>query len=295
MSDLGEKVKKSIARYKAFEPPEGYYLADSGGKDSCVIKALAVMAGVKHDSHYRLTSVDPPELVRFVKEKHPDTEIDIPRDADGKQITMWNLIPGKLMPPTRRVRYCCDVLKETSGYGRLTVTGVRWQESENRATNQGGVTVYNPSKEMRENENFSINRQGGVVLNNDNDEARKMVEHCYTKHKTVLNPIIEWRDADIWEFISAEKIPVCELYGEGWKRLGCVGCPLASKRGREREFLRWPTYRAAYIRAFDEMLKARAECGKPTQWQDGLDVFRWWMEYDELPGQIDILEEHHDL
>ena len=142
MSDLAEKVKKSIERIKAFEGlthtysddgTDGYYLAFSGGKDSVVTKALMDMANVKYDAHYRVTSVDPPELVRFIKEKHPDVSIDKPRYSSteknenlrGKQITMWNLIPKKLMPPTRLVRYCCEYLKESGGDGRMTVTGVR--------------------------------------------------------------------------------------------------------------------------------------------------------------------------
>lgn len=83
-----DKVETAIKRIKMFEPEEGYYLCFSGGKDSVVIKALADMAGVKYDAHYSLTSVDPPELVRFIKDEHPDVVIEIPRDKDGKHITM---------------------------------------------------------------------------------------------------------------------------------------------------------------------------------------------------------------
>ena len=112
VSDLNEKVKASIERLKAFEPKDGsgYYLAFSGGKDSVVTKALMDMAGVKYDATYRVTSVDPPELVRFIKEKHPDVKREIPHYKSGpmagKPITMWTLIPYKLMPPTRLARYC---------------------------------------------------------------------------------------------------------------------------------------------------------------------------------------------
>lgn len=125
MSELDEKVKTSIERLKAFEPKngEGYYLAFSGGKDSVVCKALMEMAGVKYDATYRVTSVDPPELVRFIKEKHPDVKREIPHDKDGKPITMWNLIPRKLMPPTRIVRYCCDALKESAADVREVLSG----------------------------------------------------------------------------------------------------------------------------------------------------------------------------
>lgn len=68
MSDLNEKVKASMERMKAFEPQEGYLLAFSGGKDSVALKALADMAGVKYTAHYNVTSVDPPELVRFIRQ-----------------------------------------------------------------------------------------------------------------------------------------------------------------------------------------------------------------------------------
>lgn len=159
------KVEKAIEALKLFEPPEGYYVAFSGGKDSVCIKALCDMAGVKYDAHYRITSVDPPELVRFIKQYHPDVSMDYPRYDDGTVATMWNLIPKKKMPPTRLVRYCCDVLKESGGEGRLCVTGVRWAESRNRKENQGLVTVYKQDKELRQktrnNPNFTETPRGG--------------------------------------------------------------------------------------------------------------------------------------
>lgn len=106
-----DRVQVAIERIQTFEPPDGYYLAFSGGKDSVVIKALADMAEVKYDAHYSLTSVDPPELVQFIK-SFDDVIIDVPKDKDGNRITMWNLIPRKKMPPTRIVRYCCKELKD---------------------------------------------------------------------------------------------------------------------------------------------------------------------------------------
>ena len=120
-----DKVQVAIKRLQLFEPPEGYYIAFSGGKDSCVVKALADMAGVKYDAHYKHTLVDPPELIYFIREHHPDVKIEYPHYQDGTRITMWNLIPKKKIPPTRLVRYCCKFLKESGGEGRFTVTGVR--------------------------------------------------------------------------------------------------------------------------------------------------------------------------
>ena len=293
MSELYEKVKMSIERLKAFEPEEGYYLAFSGGKDSVVCKALLDMAGCKYDATYRVTSVDPPELVRFIKEKHPDVNRVIPRYDDGKPITMWNLIPKKVMPPTRRVRYCCEYLKESGGDGRMVVTGVRWAESANRAKNQGLVTVMGTtSTKDYDSDAFRQNKHGSVILVNDNEDSRRMVEQCYKRHKTTVNPIIDWEDDDVWEFIKANKIPYCSLYDEGMDRLGCIGCPLASTKKRELEFIRWPKYKEAYMRAFKEMLEERERRGRDSKkWTNATDVYNWWMAYDILPGQFNLFEE----
>lgn len=312
MSDLQEKERKAIERLKAFEPPEGYYLAFSGGKDSVVCKALLDAAGAKYDATYRVTSVDPPELVRFIKNVHPDVVREVPfYPADyknpklaGKPISMWNLIPEELMPPTRTMRYCCKRLKESGGDGRMTVTGVRWAESANRKANQGIVTI--PDRNAHKNaifsqkSDFTQTNLGGVVLTNDNAESRRVVEQCYKRHKTNVNPIIDWTDAEVWEFIKANDIPYCGLYNEGFHRLGCIGCPFSRRKGRELEFNRWPKYKNAYLLAFAAMLARRKEKGRPFKIAGAVikdatpeDVFNWWMNYDVLPGQLtfDDLEE----
>ena len=130
-SELKEKERIAIERLKAFEPDEPYYLCYSGGKDSDVIRILAQLAGVKHELHHNLTSVDAPETVRYVK-SIPDMHIDIPHDKDGNRVSMWSLIVKKGIPPTRLMRYCCSELKEKGGEGKLKITGVRAAESANR-------------------------------------------------------------------------------------------------------------------------------------------------------------------
>ena len=302
MSELEQKVKKSIERLKAFEPPEGYYLAFSGGKDSVVCKALLDMSGCKYDATYRVTSVDPPELVRFIKNEHPDVVREVPRYDDGKPITMWNLIPKKKTPPTRLIRYCCQFLKEGGGDGRKMVTGVRWAESTNRKANQGVVTIYKKNRQiindLSNNPDFSLTNRGGVVLTNDNTESRRVIESCYKRAKVSINPIIDWDDLDVWEFIKSNGIKYCSLYDEGFERLGCIGCPMAGTKGREREFLRWPKYKAAYLRAFDKMLQHRKQSGLSAWFKyheaTARDVFNWWMEYDVLPGQMNWFEDFEE-
>ena len=190
---------------------------------------------------------------------------------------MWDLIPRKLMPPTRLVRYCCEVLKETAGRDRWIITGVRWTESVSRKANRG---IYEAN---------SRKASSRVILNNDNDDLRLVTETCSRKNKRTINPIIDWTDEDVWSLLHDRHVQCNPLYCD-FGRVGCVGCPMAGKAGREREFLRWPRYKRLYLDAFARMLMERQRRDKPTVWQDAMDVYRWWMEYDVLPGQMDILE-----
>lgn len=275
------KLEKTIKRIKMFEPEDGYYLAFSGGKDSQCIYHLCKMAGVKFDAHYRVTSVDPPELVRFIKEQYPDVSREVPHDDQGKPITMWNLIPKKKMPPTRIVRYCCSELKESGGNGRITMTGVRWAESANRKKNQGFVTIQGKPKttasKLKEiGANFTKTDKGGVVLNLDNAEERRAVEMCYRTRKTLINPIIDWTDSEVWEFLDEiAKVPHCSLYDDGFKRIGCIGCPMSNNK---KELERYPKIKKAYLRAFDKMLKERKSAGLETEWQNANEVMKWWLK-----------------
>lgn len=255
------KLEVTLERIKAFEPDDGYYLAFSGGKDSQCIYHLCKMAGVKFDAHYRVTSVDPPELVQFIKTQYPDVAREIPRGKDGKAKTMWTLIASNGMPPTRMFRYCCKELKESGGKGRVTMTGVRWSESSNRKKNQGGITIQGKPKttqtKLTKNEiEYKKTERGGVVLNLDNNDNRRAVELCYRTQKTLVNPIIDWTENEVWEFLNeVAKVPHCTLYDEGFTRLGCIGCPMGGRKHMLRGFARYPTYERAYKRAIKKMVE----------------------------------------
>lgn len=242
-----DKVQLAIKRIKAYEPPEGYFLAFSGGKDSVVCKALCDMAGVKYDAHYNVTSVDPPELVRFVK-TFPDVHFDIPHDDDGKPVTMWNLIVKKKFPPLRMMRYCCQELKEGSGAGRFVITGVRWAESTRRSKTRAGLE-------------YGSGQRALLDVDDPDNQEKVMFRFCPAKHKRVLNPIIDWGADDVWEFIHTYKVRYCSLYDEGFKRLGCIGCPMGDIKGMTRGFERWPQYKKLYIRAFERMIREREKAG----------------------------------
>lgn len=284
MGEAHDRVQTAIDRLRNFEPPEGYYLAFSGGKDSQCIYHLAKQAGVKFDANYNVTSVDPPELVRFIKRQYPDVHFDIPHDKNGKPVTMWSLIASQTMPPTRIARYCCAQLKETSGRGRLVVTGVRWSESVRR---------------KNERHLIDIGKKGEQHTNYDNEDTRKMVEQCYLKRRTTLNPIIDWSEEDVWEYLNdVAKVPHCELYDQGFTRLGCIGCPMQPQECILKEFKRWPKYRDNYLRAFVPMLENAKKRGRGKNWETVEDVMRWWIGQENNvkfnENQMEIEEEYDE-
>lgn len=280
----------SAQSLKLYEQP--LVITYSGGKDSDVLLHLAGKSGIPYEVRHSLTTADAPETVWHVRDTFRRLElanvkctIDTHRTTDGGNVTMWNLIPRKLMPPTRIKRYCCEVLKENEGRGRFIATGVRWAESTKRKNNRGMIEVSHRDKNKR------------LILMADNDESRMQFETCQLKGQRTVNPIVGWTTADVWDYVAMEHIPVNPLYRCGHTRVGCIGCPLASKRTRIEEFIIWPKYKQAYIRAFDRMLEERRRRGKMAggmRWGDnGLDIFNWWMENGVLPGQ-EVLEEFRE-
>lgn len=160
-------------------------------------------------------------------------------------------------------------------------TGVRWDESRQRKDREE-FEKLGATKATKE-------KFTSVMLMNDNDARRRMNEHCMQKNKMVVNPIIDWKHSDIWEYINSEGIHTCELYQCGYERVGCIGCPMAGKK-RYKEFADFPKYKNLYIHAFDRMVKERKSRGLPCQWKNGNDAFLWWMEDENIEGQMDIFD-----
>lgn len=288
---LKELEAKAIQRLKSFEPEtEPYNLCYSGGKDSDVIRILADLAGVKHDVVHNHTTVDAPETVYYVR-SIPNIIIDYPKTS------MWDLIVQKLLPPTQLIRYCCAELKERGGQGRVKITGVRWTESNRRKQNSDLIQIHGKPKQMAKMadeigvEYKTIDKKRSIIMSDDNDESRRMVEHCYRTTSTTINPIIDWTDDDVWEFLRHYGCKSNPLYGCGLKRVGCIGCPMAGKR-RYTEFRLYPKYKNNYIKSFDRMLteRKRRNMQYKLDWQSGKDVFKWWMGEDTNQLSFDDLE-----
>lgn len=150
-------------------------LCYSGGKDSEIILDLALKSGIDFEISHSHTTADAPETVYHIRRKFKELEskgikctTQMPT-FKGKSVSMWSLIPAKKIPPTRHARYCCAILKETAGHNRAIVTGVRRAESTNRA--KSGI-IQTWSKDISKR----------IIINNDNDEKRKIVEGHYDNY-----------------------------------------------------------------------------------------------------------------
>lgn len=288
---LSRKVESAIKRLKSYEQAssEPYYLCYSGGKDSDCIRILAQLAGVKHEIHHNLTTVDAPETINYIQ-TIPGAIIDKAYDDKGNHVTMWSLIVNKHMPPTRLIRYCCSELKEKGGQGRLKITGVRWSESNNRKENSALVKILGMPKTVQKIADelcveYGITKQGGLILNDDNDESRRLVESCYRTTSTMINPIIDWTDTDVWDFLHYYGCVGNPLYQCGKKRIGCIGCPMQNYKAMKLELAQYSVYRNNYIKAFDRMLLNMPDKEGVT-WQTGLEVYKWWVGDD--PNQLSL-------
>jgi phosphoadenosine phosphosulfate reductase len=272
------KVELSLARIKEFETMAlmndmaGYYVCISGGKDSSVIQELCIMAGVKCEFVHNHTSVDHPETVYFVRREKERIEalghtfrIEIPRFRDGRQKTMWNGIVTRGLP-LRSQRWCCERLKEFGGDDRYCITGVRWAESPRRANSRD---VHEITGETRRDH---------IIFNDDNDMKRKLTEMCLQRRRFVLNPIVDWSDADVWDFLNERGVPINPLYAQGWARVGCIGCPMSGKGRKELD--QFPKYKAAYFRAAQRHIEHRREAGLPEKeiMQTPERYFEWWLD-----------------
>ena len=249
--DLLKKAESIALAYGGGD--KGYYLAFSGGKDSQALYHIAELAEVKFDAHMNLTSVDPPEVIRFVKQQYPEVDLIKPKKS------IYQLAVEKQILPTMRVRWCCAEYKEMSGAGRVTLIGIRHQESSRRAKRNEveissrkfsgtleGLDEYR--QELKAKRARRKSKKDGVNITNADQEQTL---GCISgKESLLISPIIHWTEEDVWEFLNkVMEVPHCSLYDEGWRRLGCIGCPMSSAKQKQIENFRYPHVKRNWIKA----------------------------------------------
>lgn len=248
--ELLQKAEKIALNYDA---KDGYYLAFSGGKDSQALFHMTQLAGVKFCGHMNLTSVDPPEVIRFVKKNYPEVELIKP----GKSIFQHAI--EKQILPTMRVRWCCAEYKETAGAGKVTLIGIRKAESSRRAKRNeveinnrkfsgdlDGLDEYR-QEQMAKRARRKSKEQGVNITNADEEQTLGCI---HGKESLLISPIIHWTEKDVWEFLNdVVRVPHCSLYDEGWHRIGCIGCPMSSHKQKMIENKRYPHVKRGWIKA----------------------------------------------
>lgn len=310
---LEMKIKEAERTLKLAADMSDYYyhkpliICYSGGKDSDVLldiakKCLKPEQFEVMNSH---TTVDAPETVYHIRDVFKVCEaagiktfIKMPT-YKGKPTSMWRLIEEKSMPPTRLVRYCCQVLKEASAPNRVISVGVREDESHAR---KGRDTFGTRAKTKNEAEfrstahtyaMFQLDKFGG-----EDAYQCEIIKNCKKNKDLITNPIYHFTEDDVWEYVKAFDVPMNPLYAKGYKRVGCVGCPLGNVRNQIKEFQDYPKYKYNYIKAFERMQKKNEERGirnKYGMWT-GEQWFRWWIGEDPRQVRIeDILQEDNDV
>jgi phosphoadenosine phosphosulfate reductase len=249
--DLLQRTEQLALEYS----PDGFHLAFSGGKDSQCLYHIAQMAGVKFKAHCQLTTLDPPELVKFIKDNYPDVIIHRPK------MTFLQLCLKKHILPTQTMRFCCAELKESAGANTVTLTGVRRAESVKRS---------------KRNEVEVSNHKFSGTIDQFNREKESEIVCVSGKDKIIVNPIIDWTDKDVWTFLNkVVKVPHCTLYDEGWHRIGCLFCPMASLKELRRMEVRYPRYKAAFIRTIHKLREGNFLNDYPDATDE--EVFEWWI------------------
>lgn len=232
------KIDYAIMLIQAWEPQDGYYLGFSGGKDSVALRHLCDKANVRYEAVYHPSPLDAPEQMRFIREYYPDTKWERP------PVSFWKAFNQKSFP-LRTKRWCCEYIKEWGGADRVCLFGLRSAESKSR-TKRCYVSV-------------------------DTHKTR------FNKApRAVILPILLWDDWDIWQYIKQERLPYCSLYDEGFDRIGCIMCPLASPQQRLKEYYRFPRIALAWYKAFERVYQLKYD-NYSTTWASADDLFWWWM------------------
>lgn len=248
-----ELLQKAERLALAYDDVYGYYLAFSGGKDSQCLYHVAKLAGVRFKAHMNLTSIDPPEVIRFVKTEYPDVELVKPKKS------IFQAAVDNQILPTMRVRWCCAEYKETAGAGKVTLIGIRKAESTRRAKRNeveidsrkfsGDLEGLEEYRKTRNIEKRGRKPKGNREVTIVNADGERVLGCIRGKESLLISPIIDWTDDEVWEFLGALGVEHCELYDEGWRRIGCIGCPMSSHKQKMIENSRYPHVKRGWIKA----------------------------------------------
>ena len=279
-----EIIKKAEQLSLTYDPENGFFLAFSGGKDSQCLYHVAQLAGVKFKAHFSPTSVDPPEVIRFIRRSYPDVEI-----AKIKQSIYKTAIKKHIMP-TQIIRWCCQIYKESAGAGKVTLIGIRHAESSKRAKRSefevSGHKFSGSFDEFQIWQRKEIEKAKKSLKNVNQDQFSMDKEteiRCINgKDSIIVSPIIDWSEEDVWSFLNGMEIEHCELYDRGYRRIGRILCPMASRGQKIKEARDYPHVKRNWIKTIKELYRL-GYFGKEQGWgavnEDEIaeNIFDYWL------------------
>lgn len=249
MEHTRDIIFKAVPLALRYDPDKGFFVGFSGGKDSQALYHMMQLCDVPMHAYFSPTSIDPAENIRFIRKNYPEVEFT------KLDKSIFEVFKQMKVLPSMRIRWCCAYFKEKGGEGKVVCTGVRKAESVKRSKrNEIEVSGRKFTGHMDEFEQWQEKRIRRQLKNLNQDqysESKQTEVRCINgKDKILLNPIIEWSEDDVWEFLNkVVEVPHCELYDEGYTRIGCVGCPMATTKNQIKQFLRWPHVKEKWIRA----------------------------------------------
>lgn len=255
-----ELIRKAKKLALLYDKENGFFNTFSGGKDSQAMYHVVKMAGVRFQSHMNFTSVDPPQVIRFVRREYPNVITHPPKKS------IFELAVDKGLLPSMRIRWCCADLKESAGAGKVTLIGIRKEESSRRARRHE-VEVSNKAfsgnlDEFGEWQKEQVAKKEDKLIRKMKREGKKVNEDEFSltkdnevrcingKDSILISPIFEWTEKDVWYFLNEViKAPHCELYDQGYKRIGCILCPMSTYRQKLKEIQDFPHVKRGWINA----------------------------------------------
>ncbi|MBU1113392.1 MAG: phosphoadenylyl-sulfate reductase [Candidatus Omnitrophica bacterium] len=191
-----EKVERSLQLIdEAYRQyADGLVVANSLGKDSVVVWDLAKKVNPKIQGFIVTTRFKPKETIDFMNQ-------EVARYPELKVYKSDIPIPDRLYEtdPDR----CCDILKVEPVKRAVYRMGVTCWVTGLRCTEGRTRTDY---KEVEE-------RDRGLVK---------------------LNPILIWKEREVWQYLALYGVKVNPLYAEGYRSLGCAPCTKITNEDNER-------------------------------------------------------------
>ncbi|MHA2044094.1 MAG: phosphoadenosine phosphosulfate reductase family protein [Candidatus Thorarchaeota archaeon] len=238
--NLDEHIEEAIEfLHNSIPEGERVLVGFSGGKDSIVTAWLMKRSGIEHDLVYSNTTIDPPAVLQFIKKHYPEVKWCRPKES------FWKMIP-KRNPPLKFAKWCCTTLKKEPSW-----------------------------KFPHKHRVFGIRREEGPM--------RRKYERIYhfTSYKQDhihYRPILEWQEWAVWELIEREELAYPHLY-DMTNRLGCVICPMRTKKQHEKWRAIYPGYYKAFEAAVKKWYNKRKAQGKPLLNDCPEDFIEAW--YDQ--------------